>query len=132
MLSLIAWATLANIFAASAAAIATLTVPYSLYALFRYEGHPKVKATRADHGAHFRPSLFSLTWLTRVHALGTTVILLNYFLRVHYRIETGEVPGQPVWSYPMSMITTSIVLAVLVTPAVFLIWVKEQVVKEEV
>lgn len=121
--------TIANIFATAAAVIALLTVPYSLYALFRYEKHPKIRATRTDRDAHFAPSLFSLTWLTRVHVGALVVVLLNYYLRVHYHIETGESVGQPYWSYPMSMLTSAVVLAVFVTPAVFLSWVKHEICK---
>lgn len=120
----------ANIFAAAAATIAVLTVPYSLYALFRYERNEGVKATRANPDAHFRPSLFSLTWLTRVHVIGVVVVLLNYYLRVHYNLQAHELMGQPVWSYPMSMATSAVVLAVFVTPAIFLSWVKGEIVKE--
>ena len=120
-------ADVANVFAAAVAVIAAMVVPYSLYALFKYEKRPQIRATRADPDAHFRPSLFSLTWLTRVHVFGTAIVLLNYFLRIAYKLDTGEGPGQPLWSYPMSMFTATVILAVLVTPAVFLTWVKQQI-----
>lgn len=130
MFAQITLAQASNVFAAAAATIALLTVPYSLFSLFRYEGNEGVKATRANHDAHYRPSLFSLTWITRVHVLGMVMVLLNYFLRVRYNLETGDQLGQPVWSYPMSMMTSAVVLTVFVTPAIFLMWVKREIVEE--
>jgi hypothetical protein len=91
------------------------------------EGDPKIRYVRRNANAYYWPSMFICRTLTLAFATGIVLIMAGWLVRVLARYEAIQAPGQASWSYVLSMIMTTVTVLLFWMPAVFLVWVKYQV-----
>lgn len=117
-------------FAFAVIVMAVLLIPYNFYALLYRERDPRIREIHADRGRRYWPSLFILTWLVRLNFSGTLFVIATLILGMLLQYEKiGDVAPQPAWSLMLSMLRSMILLAMISAPAVFLIWLKHEIVK---
>lgn len=122
------WHHISELFSYLAIIVSILIVPYCMMALHAYETNRKVRYVRRHEDAHFWPSLYITTWLTRANAVAITYLVLTLGIRVYFRYEEiGHSLPQPTWSYLLSMFGTVLLLTVLMMPATFHLWVKREI-----
>lgn len=104
---------------------AVLSIPYMVAALIWERSRSVVRNTYRNGEAFYHPSLWFLTWLTRINLAGIIFVLCILFIRIALRYEVvGEVQPQPFWSLALSATASLVIVAVWILPATFLFTVK--------
>lgn len=110
---------------------ALLSIPYMAAALTWQRSRLVIRNTFRNPDAFYHPSLWFLTWLTRVNLSGLMFVLLILFIRIALRYEViGDVTPQPYWSLALSATASLVIIVIWVLPAAFLFTVKHWILED--
>lgn len=110
---------------------ALLSVPYMGAALLWERSRSVIRNTYRNPNAFYHPSLWFLTWLTRINLGGIAFVLSILLIRIGLRYEVvGEVTPQPFWSLALSATASFVVIIIWILPAAFLFTVKRWILED--
>lgn len=111
---------------------ALLSIPYMIAALIWERRRPVVRNTYRNPDAFYHPSLWFLTWLTRINIGGIGFVMTVLFIRIALRYEVvGDVTPQPFWSLALSATASLVIVIVWILPATFLFTVKRWICEDD-